>query len=355
MDVTADSKTDALNFSSQGGSFKADGAITVGADLKKLNDLVQRLGTTRQLAQNNAGPGDLQSGRLDGKLTLSRGNDPQTNVAFDGAITNLTVTTTQKPISNETIKLTLHAINPDDKSLLKADASLDSRFISAKLSDAQLKLAKPAGTWDILQQANIDLNIPDLSAVYEILNAFSPPAAAQASALAPQMNHAIDHNGARIITVALDSTDAETPDEAARRRKREKAERAAKAKPAIDTPVAAIPPLQIAGGSAVGKITLHRDGASKTTVLNVSDFSMSKLAIARGDSKYAFTRNVDFKLAASVQAFDDGKNLPPVQQIQQAQVTQLSGDLGGRHADDAAVDHHQQPRRFEQDRRAGKH
>jgi hypothetical protein len=345
--------TGALTITREKGIIKAQGIVTVAADLKKLNDLSQRFAAASAStpagapSSTNAGQlqsGQLQSGQLNGTLTLSRADQPRTDVLFDGAITNLTVTTAQKPITNETIKLTLHAVNPDDHTALKADASLDSRFMSAKLANAIFELNGSPGPWDMLQHADITLNIPDLPTLDEILNAFSAPSNATASAadfspLAAQGAQLRDvlipsrRPSADIIQVALHQTpsDTETSEEAARRRKREKAEKAAKAakaaRAAAETPTGPIPPLQITGGSAAGTITLHRDVASQTTTLDVSDFALTQLALARGDAKYAFARPIDLKLSIAVKAADDAGKPSLVAQVQQIQVTQLTGDL----------------------------
>jgi hypothetical protein len=326
-----------INISKQAGVIKANGTLAVNADLKKLNDLARRFAassTPPAPAPAAAVPtttpavatGQLQSGLLNGTLKFSRGDAPQTDIAFDGAITDLTVTTAQQPISNETIKLTAHAISPDDRSALKADASLASHFATVNLANASLNIATAPGVWDVLQQADVTLDVPDLPAVYEILNAFSPPAAAPATASLPSASF----GGARIIATALDPTDnTETPEQAAKRRKRERAARAAaKARAAAEAPLPPIPPLQVTSGSMAGKITILRDVQSQTTTLNVTDLAISKLALARGDNKYACPQDVDFKLALAVKA-SNSNSASPIAQIQQIQFTQLSGDLPG--------------------------
>jgi hypothetical protein len=346
---TPDGGPMALSITSEKHAIKASGVISVAADLKKLYDVAQRFAAAAAAAPAVAIPvaaqpasiAQFQSGLLNGTLTLTRADQPRTDVTFDGAITHLTVTTQQQPISNETVKLTFHGTAPDDLTAIKADASLDSRFMSAKLANAILELgstaaAKPAGPWDMLQHADINLNIPDLPAVYDLLNAFSSPVAAQASAILPQFESSQDHGGARIIATALDPADAqaptETPLETARRHKREKAARAARATAAAQAQAQAaaaapLPPLQITSGSMAGAITLARDVPSQTTTLNVTDLSLSKLALARGNSKYAFTRELDFKLAVAVKASDDASKPSPIAQIQQIQISQLDGDL----------------------------
>jgi hypothetical protein len=331
-----------LSISADKGAVKATGAISVFADLKKLSDLVQRMSAAPAPASQPVAVAQLQSGRLDGTLTLSRADQPRTDMKFDGAITNLTVQTQQNPISNETIKLTMDGSAPDDLTALKFDAGMTSRIMSASLSNVIVELgstvaAKPAGPWDMLQHADINLNVPDLPAVYNVLNAFSPPAAAQASAMLPHFQMHNDPTGGRIIETALDATDAqapaESPLEAARRRKREKAGKAAREAAQAQAKAAAaaagpLPPLQLTSGSMAGTITLNRDVSNQTTTLNVTDFNLSKLALARGQSKYAFTRNLDFKLAIAVKASDDATNSNAIDQIQQIQITRLDGDLG---------------------------
>lgn len=317
-----------LTISDEKGVLKAQGAVAVNADLKKLDDLAQRFvaSSATPTTAPAVASGQLQSGVLNGVLKLSHGDQPQTEINFDGAITELSITTAQQPISNETIKLTAHAISPDDHSAIKADALLESHFATVNLTNASLNPTAAAGVWDVLQQADVTLNVPDLPAVYEILNAFSPPAIPQASAGLP----AINFGGARIIATALDPTDTETPEQTAKRRKRERAARAAaKARAAAEAPLPPIAPLQIIGGSMAGKITILRDAPTQTTTLNVTDLAISKLAIARGDSKYAFPSNADFKLALAVKAANDSSKPSPIDQIQQIQFTQLSGDLPG--------------------------
>jgi hypothetical protein len=324
-----------IKISREKGVIKASGVLAVNADLKKLDDLAQRFAaspapTAPAPTTGVVASGQLQSGLLNGTLNFSRGDQPQTDIAFAGAITDLTVTTAQQPITNETVKLTAHAISPDDHSALKADASLDSHFATVSLANASLEIAQAASVWDVLQQADVTLNIPDLPAVYSILNAFSPPAA-QAAGTWPNSNWpGANFGGARIIATGLDSPDTETPEQAAKRRKRERAARAAaKARAAAEAPLPPLAPLLVTGGSMGGKITILRDAPSQTTTINVTDLAISRLALARGDTQYALPHDVDFKLAFAVKASADSGKSSPIDQIQQIQFTQLSGDLPG--------------------------
>jgi hypothetical protein len=325
---------DAVHIQSKGGVANATGQIAVTADLKKLGDLAQRFAGSPQQPP----AAQLESGSLDGTLALTRKEPFRTDVAFDGQISHLTVKTQQKPLNDETVKLALHGTVPDDHTAIELAASVDSRFASAQLTNVILQLAtaggKAPGTLDTLQKAEVTVSVPDLPAAYDLLNAFSPPTAATpaSAAVAPANSF--------VRLVALDATDqpapaGETPLEAARRRKRERAAaKAAREKAAAEAAASAPPPpllpLQITSGSMSAKISIARDVPNQRSTLEVSDLAISKLALARGDAKYAFPRDVDFKLGLAVKTADAaaGRSSATSAQaaIQQIQVTHLSGD-----------------------------
>ena len=50
------------------------------------------------------------------------------------------------------------------------------------------------------------------------------------------------------------------------------------------------------------KLSVARDTKAETTSLNITDCTVSNLAVQRGAQKYAFARPIDLKLAAAVES-----------------------------------------------------
>ncbi|MBV8781183.1 MAG: hypothetical protein JO353_07275, partial [Phycisphaerae bacterium] len=337
---------DAFTIANEKGSLKgSNGSLAIMADLKKLADLGQRFSaaTTQPATQpavvasaNKAG--QLESGILNGTLNISHADQPQTIAKFDGAVTNLTVSTDQKPITNETIKLTANMTSPDDRSKpLMAEASVASRFATANLTRVSAQLN--ASMWDKLQHLEATVNAPDLAALGSIINAFSPTTPAKTAAIPPiqdpyQLAFAASNNGPILLALADEDSTApptESAHDAAVRRKREKEAKLAKQNKqqavAADQSPAPFSPLQITSGSATLTLVINRDTSSQTTTVDLTDTKISNLALQRGNQKYAFARPINFNFSAAIKAAADPAQPQIVDQIQQVQIKKLDGDL----------------------------
>ncbi|CAN5459253.1 hypothetical protein BH09PLA1_BH09PLA1_08610 [soil metagenome] len=289
LSVGAKSELFAINSSepvnvtlAKSGGVAGNGVIKLGADVARLSSIARAFGGAVQVS-NEAG--QITSGRFDGTLKLAQTKD--TAISFDGKIVNLTISSNDKPITNETVTITLDAIATGDmKGVNVKAARVASSFANADVADAKLKLE--GAPLEMVQQANVDVDVPNLSAVYGLINAFTPKATASSEqSIAPPT-----------LLLAMQK----------------------KPNPADATAVN-LDPLQVTGGSAKLKLTVNRpDGANQTNV-SLSEMQVSNLAIARGKQKYAFAQDIDMKLAASLSNRGD--------QIDRISVDQLSGDLGG--------------------------
>ncbi len=260
------------------GGIGGNGQLKLASNLKALNDTVQAMGKSQPAATTSAG--QLTSGILDAALTLASDASAGTNINLDGVITNLSVTTNEKPIQNETVKLALAARTPADfKTISVPTATIDSTFARTRITGTQLVLSgpdpsKPLSILDRLQSAKIEIAIPDIAKTSAVAHAFSPPATQP--------------------TVVAQATT-----------------------PATTQP---LPPLQIGGGAAVN-LEIARDDATQTTKLTRADIAASKVSLTRGPRTFAFTQPIDVKLAADVGTAQS--------ELPNLKLTSLTGDLGG--------------------------
>ncbi len=296
------------------GGVSGNGAIAINADLKRLNDIAQAFSAevSAKPASNEAG--ELKSGKFDGVLKLAHAQGKGTDINFDGSVSDVTITTSGKPLQNEQIKLAAAANSPDDLSGVSvSNASLESRFATAKVSNAKLKL--DGGTWELVQSANVDAQVPDVAALWTIMQAFSPPAAQAAASTSHEP-----------LMMSM-QVRGDEPISAPKPKKRER--QAPKPQPeATETADQPLPPLQVKSGSASLKVNVARDAATKTTTATLSEMKLSNLALARGDKSYAFDKDITFFLKAAIAAADV-PNRTLVQQIRKISIDPLSGDLGG--------------------------
>ncbi|MBC8109386.1 MAG: hypothetical protein H7Z14_22570, partial [Anaerolineae bacterium] len=272
------------------GGIAGNGAIKIGADLARLSSIAQAFGGAIEATNSS---GQVTSGKLDGTLKLAQAQE--TSINFDGRVLNLSVSANgQQPIKNETVTITLDATATGDmKGVNVKSANVASTFANAKVSDAQLALG--GAPLEMVRKAIVDVDVPNLPAVYGLMNAFAPPTAPAPNA---RLEQSIGHP-----TLLL----------AMQRKKRDAA-------PA-EAPVANTEPIAITGGSAKLKLTVDRpDGATQTNV-NLSEMKVSKLQLARGKQTYAFEKDIDLKLAASLA--NKGELVDSIT------VNELSGDLGG--------------------------
>lgn len=229
------------------GAIRGNGVITVSSDLRR----------AAGLAMASPAAEEIKSGKLDATISLARGDSPATTVNVDGAVSALTYGT----LENENVGITARLVSPDDFSALSADAKLSSNFATTTVTDARLNLA--GGLWNTVQNARVDVNVPDLQKLCTLAQGFIP--------LPPP---------------------GETPAE----------------------------PVKIVGGSMGLKLAVGRDPRAGVTTVQLSDGRINKLSIQRGDGKpYRFDREapITFQLAAAVKAD---------QQLESVNVTELTAD-----------------------------
>lgn len=304
-----------------GAGVAGNGVLNIAADLKRLNDIAQAFGGTVK-GTNEAG--QVKSGKFDGTLKIAHVAEPFTDVNFDGTIANLTVTTNDKPLQNETVKITLAARSPDDFSGLNvSQVNVASKFATANVTDTKVNLK--GGVWELLQGTQVNVQVPDIPALIALQKAFAPPPAPVAPGAVSQAE--ADPTRPLMMQAAPDN-----------RRNRNR-NRPAGPEPAADAPAAAAddtaaaaapppPPIEVGKGSASVKLTVKRDAQQQTTTLDVSEVKVSDLTLRRGQKRYGFKSDVNLKLNASVKAAQvAGKTV--AQQLQSVEVTVLEGDLGG--------------------------
>jgi hypothetical protein len=229
------------------GAIRGNGVITVSSDLRRAAGLA---------LASRAGD-QIKSGKLDATISLSRGDQPSTSVNVDGTVTGLTY----GAIDNENIGITAKLVSPDDFSALTADAKLSSNFATTTVTGAQVNLT--GGTWDTIQKADVDVNVPDLQKFCTLAQGFAPKPGA-----------------------------GEAP----------------------------VEPFKVVRGSMGVKLNIARDPKSKATALRVADGRINKLEIQRGDGKpYRFDRDnpITFQLSAAVKAD---------QKLESVNVTELAAD-----------------------------
>jgi hypothetical protein len=299
--------------------------MSLAADMKKLVDLAQAFGG-QVIVQ--ADQPQLQSGQFDGTVTLAKAD--QTKIDFNGKISQLTIASQGKnALENEQVTIALNATAPPDtngSAPITASGKIGSSFVNTNLSDVKVSMAP--GVWDKLQSANIEAQVPDLRKLYALLQVLSPPAPAVAP---PQPTADAGHGPVMLAMLQDGPVRGDERISSPRRRPAPAPERAPAETPQPETAQPAnTAPLDITSGGATIRASVLRDAKTQTTHLTVSDARVSRLALARGDQKYAFSKDqqISFKLAADVKAQDaPGKTV--VQQIDSLTVQELSGDIPG--------------------------
>ena len=317
-----------FDLSTSGDLLKTGGTGKVAADLTIAGLDASGIGAAPPLKVTTI------TGTLGGDLTRGEKTVSYKNLAAALTAAGITVnnkTTSQPILNNETVKVAATLTSSADGNGLSGEGSLDSRFMTAKLSNLVAQLN--GSVWDKLQKADVEIHVPDLPTVDSLMNAFSTPAAtAMVDQRLATMLADADPAGVQLALADDTAPPAESAHDAAVRRKREKAAKEAKKAAAVAPAATApadepLPPLEVTSGSADVSLSVARDAKAQTTSLNITDASMSNLAIKRGDQKYAFARPIDFKLAAALKAADDPAKPAIMDQIQQLDVTQLAGDL----------------------------
>lgn len=291
--------------------FSGQGKLQLGADLAFVNGLVQAFsgGNAQVVAQNKAG--DVRSGYLDGTLGFDTAANKPTQVAGDFKVANLVVTTADGATQPETVTLALRAdATPDFSAVNAQQVSLKSRFANLDVTDSLLKLKDPSkpdaavSVWEMLQKANVSVDVPDVGQAYTIATAFMPPAPpttqpAAVTQAQPQPTPAPAGDiGSQVISRPAGAAAPATP------------------APAVVATAAPLEPLSINGGRLTAKLNVARqDGA---TNVNVTDLSGGDIQLRRGQRAYS-VRPFNVQFAASVKA---------AEAISQIDVTQLVGKLG---------------------------
>jgi hypothetical protein len=138
----------------------------------------------------------------------------------------------------------------------------------------------------MVEQATVVVDIPNLPALYTLLNALKPPAAPEGRPLR------VPAPGAPVYLMAQSEPRGDERISSPKKpRKPAPEEKAPPADP--DAPAAPLEPLQLTSGSATMKLNVKRDAAKNTTNVDLSDLRVSNLAMARGDKRYAFKDDIN--------------------------------------------------------------
>lgn len=240
-----------VQMSDQGALQDGKGTLALSADLKKLNDVAQAFGG--QVKAKSASAGEVTSGTLSANVALNHPAGQGTSIDLTGNVDNLSIATAQKPITNEKITLALSAASPEDfSSVSVTKGNINSSFANVNIGPTTIQLTNKANpttkpsTFDMLQKAAIDVNVPDLAKLYTVAQTFSPPSTQPAATTQP------------------------------------------------------VEPLDITSGSMSAKLNVARNG--NTTTVNVTDTQISDLALKRGAKSYKFAKPITLALAADLAA-----------------------------------------------------
>lgn len=266
VDLSKDKPT--LSLAIDGPAIRGNGAVTVNADLKRLNQLSTALSGAAQPAPGAAG--ELLSGQFASTIGFSRTGESSNRVDFSGQITNLSVTTAdpKQPISNESVTIALVATSPDDLSNITASGKIGSSFVTADLKNVAGSIKLPGEGSTASPQftgtADVTAAIPDLPKLYRIANALAPAAAPEP--------------GTQPVT-----------------------------------------PLDITSGAASLAVSVKRDAA--VTRVDLTDAQFSKVALARGKRSYAFDPSNPITASLSAELSTNA-----LQQVTAIKVTRLNAD-----------------------------
>lgn len=278
-----------------------NGTITIASNVKRIADLAQSFSATPPPADQP----QLRSGQFAGTIVLSKADT--TKIDFTGQLTALTVATNGKnAIDNEQLTIAINAVAPNDlagKTPIAITGKIGSSFVNTTLSDVKVLLSA-ASVLDMLQSANVDVQAPDLAKLSALAQAFSPAPATPAPA-----------GRARPAAMQQVPTDAPVSGN-----ERISAPRPARPADRGDAAVVTEPihPIEITKGAASIKMALTRDGAAKTTTVNVSDIQLANLSMRRGERYFDAKQPVAMKLVAKLNADSPDK-------INSISVDQLSG------------------------------
>lgn len=214
-------------------------------------------------------------------------------------------------IRDETLTLTLHAGAPADLTTLNAEMDVNSDFLTASVKELRLLLqarqgndTKPAGVWEMVQNATVTATVNDLPRAHRLYLAISPAPEEKAVVPMSKPNQPIS-GGDRIsynpgqAPVISDAT--------------------ANAQP--------LPPLEVQSGSMRTALRISRE--NQTTRVDVSEFRIEDLSLRRGDHSFQWDKPIDVKLAAAIDAAGDPSGQKSLaQQIDQFSLASLTAQFG---------------------------
>jgi len=247
----------------------ATGVVQMWADVKALADVA---GAFAEQTPGEPAPADLQSARMDGVIEFGRDE----NTTRARAVINLAnIAVKNSAIRDESMGLEIDARLPAAMDTATLTAQLTSKFANVKADPVQLRLKtgeQPAGTWEMLQNAGVSIDVPDLESVWVLARSFSRPAAIGTSGGPP------------------------------------------------------VPALNVRGGSLAAVLRVTRDG--NATKIDVSRLNLVGLALSRGDRTYQSKSQIDLKLAATLDATDDPAGKKSLMEtVRAVRVTQLGGPV----------------------------
>lgn len=283
------------------GGFTGSGKVTIAGNLKSVSDVMEALGE-RQLA-SGPGAGQLKSGKLAGTLELVR-QQGESMVIGDLNVTELSVSTFQKPIENERVTISLRVSAKDDGSAILAGlVELKSSFANVIVSDATLRLAaagkdKPApGPLEVFEKGRVRFDVPNVPVLIALVEAVTPPPA--------PTTRPVNVAAARPARPAAPAGNL-TPVRA------------------DEIPPEELPPVVLKSASARGTLTVER--TEKGISLTIEDLVGRGIAFERGKGSFG---PVDVSLAVQAVVVPDAK--PDVddilRKIAEIQVTRFDGSL----------------------------
>lgn len=162
----------------ESGEIQPSGKLQVAADLGRLNTMLRKIDGGEVAVQDKAG--ELRSGKLAGVVQVSPGEGSQLVLGADIQITNLGITTANRPIENEKISLVLKGSAERDFSAFSAESmTIDSSFANAKVSDARVRLkdrdGKAVSLLEMVRAGQVAVEVADLPRLQGMIEAIMPP------------------------------------------------------------------------------------------------------------------------------------------------------------------------------------
>jgi hypothetical protein len=267
IDLHKDGNSDFAMSLNSAGAISGQGKLSLAAQLGSLNSIAKVLGQNELTVKTTAG--EIKSGTVAGTLELQPGAANKTGINANFKLNDIVITSVSGTLPAQSATLDLKATDDQVASTLVVEnAGIQSNLATINITNANLSLAAKSIP-DEVQSAHWQVAVADIKPVMELVDAYSSPQ----------------------VAVSKGGT-----------------------KP--------LPPVHYTSGAILLAGDLSHD--QSTMKINVSDVSAKNVAFERGTIKYA-ARPVDVKLAVVIQT-TAGKTV--MDQIQQVQITQLTGDLG---------------------------